>query len=253
MKRKNEGNKGLFFILFILFIVVIFCFYNQGWFDFGGSKKEAIVLEKKVESPILKEYKIEVGKINEKVNGASIDAEYPIFNNESVDKEVKLFIDGKIKDFKDSFSAGLDIDSTDQFLNISYESNKYTRNIFSIKFSIIYGGGIHPIEDVDCRTYNLDTSREIKLKDVFKENSGYLNKISGLVYSELMKNDGADSAWVSDGVTPKEENFSKFVLKDDSIFFYFSPGVVASNIAGVKEVRLSLITVKLFLSNLLDQ
>ncbi|MDD5639773.1 MAG: RsiV family protein [Candidatus Pacebacteria bacterium] len=251
MRKRNESNKGLFFILFIFFIMIIFCFYNQKWFGFGTSEKEPITEKKEVEAPILKNYEIKTEKIIEKSNGAEISVEYPSFsNNDIVNDDIKLLINAKIKDFKDSLDIGSDIDNADQFLNISYDSNRYVKNIFSIKFNIIYGGGIHPIEDIDCKTYDLDSSKEIKLSNIFKQDSDYLNKISGLAYNELIKNTDADVAWVKEGTLPKSENFSKFILKNESIIFYFPAGSVASNASGTKEVEIPLSSLKMFLNNL---
>ncbi|MFA5080628.1 MAG: RsiV family protein [Candidatus Paceibacterota bacterium] len=253
MRKRNESNKGLFFILLIFFVIIIFCFYNQKWFGFGISEKEAVAEKKEVKTPVLKNYEIKTEKINEKSNGAEISAEYPSFNdNNIVNENIKSLIDAKIKDFRDSLDVGSNIDNTDQFLNISYDSNKYARNIFSIKFDIIYGGGIHPIEDIDCKTYDLDNSKEIKLSNIFKENSNYLNKISELVYDELVKDTDADIAWIKEGTLPNAENFSKFILKDNSIIFYFPAGSVASNVSGTKEVKIPLSSLKVFLSSLFE-
>jgi hypothetical protein len=251
MRTKDNSNKGLFFILFIVFAIVVFCFYNQGWFGFGKNNTEQPKTEeKKVETPEVKNYGVKMEKMNEKANGASIDAEYPSFGNGTVDSNIKAVIDAKVKDFKDSLSSSPDVDNTDQFLNISYVSSKHSREVFSIKFDVVYGGGIHPIEDVECRTYNLDNSKEINLSDVFKENSSYLNKISELVYAELIKDKNVDPSWAKQGTSPKEENFKNFVLEEKNIVFYFAPGIVASNSSGIREVRIPLSSLKMFLNSL---
>jgi len=246
MRTRNNSNKGFYFIIVILIVILVAYSYNQGWFGFLFPKEEVKnVEEKKKEENIEKKYELQTKTKKDEINGATIDVEYPYFNT-SVDEVIKKAIDVKVDDFKNSLSEST---PTDQFLNISFFSSNYSRNIYSIKYTIIYSGGIHPIEDVQCNTYDLDKSRELLISDIFKGDSSYLNKLSELVYAELIKDSDVDISWAKEGTTPKIENFKNFTLDKENIVFYFAPGAVASNTSGVKEAKLHLSALKYFLNN----
>ncbi|MFA6251995.1 MAG: RsiV family protein [Candidatus Paceibacterota bacterium] len=246
MRTRNNSNKGFYFIIVIIVVILVAYSYNQGWFGFLFQKEEVKnVEEKKKEENIEKKYELQTKTRKDEINGATIDVEYPYFNT-SVDERIKEAIDAKVNDFKNSLSESI---GTDQFLNISFFSSNYSRNIYSIKYTIIYSGGIHPIEDVQCNTYDLDKSKELQISDIFKEDSGYLNKLSELARAELLKDSDVDPSWAKEGTMPKSENFKNFTLDKENIIFYFAPGTVASNAAGIKEVKLHLSVLKYFLNN----
>ncbi|MCK9578103.1 RsiV family protein [bacterium] len=248
MRTRAGENKSIYFIILLLVVIAFAYAYNQNWFGLF-SKKEGDIRqseEKKVEEPVQKVYQLSSKEINEESNGSMIAIEYPSFGT-AVDSKIKEVIDLKISDFKNS--SGEALINSDQFINISFSSANYSREIYGIKYDIVYGGGIRPIEDIECHTYNLDTSKEVFLRDVFKENSEYLSKLSEATYVELLKDKTVDKNWVKEGTAAKEENFKNFIIDKENISFYFAPGIVAPNTAGVKKVSVPLSSLKYFLNN----
>lgn len=247
MRTKNGGGKGLYFIVLLILIALIAYSYNQNWFGLLSVKKEEIskVEDKKIEKPEVKEYKMVTKEMNDETNGVLIAAEYPNFGTK-IDDKIKESIDAKITDFKNSISGS---SLSDQFMNISFSATNYSTSIYSIRYDIVYGGGVHPVEDIDCKTYDLDNSKEIFLTDIFKKESEYLSKLSAVIYDSLLKDSSVDKDWAKEGTVAKADSFKNFTLEKNNIVFYFAPGVVAPNTAGVKKVEIPLSSLKYFLNN----
>lgn len=235
---KKQENKGLFLILAILLIAGGLWYYEHYVNNKPIEKKQTDVTGEV--SEVKKDYSI-INK--EVVEGSNVKINYPTFGVEQVDSDIKKYVDSRLKDYKDSLIAAGEV----QTIDISYDIERYSREVISIKFNILYGGGARPVEDIDCLTYNLDEAKQIKLSDVFKANSSYLNKLSDIAYESLSKN--ADTESVKEGTSPEEKNFERFILTKESIIFYFPPCSVDACASGLKEVKISLTDLNLFLTS----
>jgi hypothetical protein len=102
------------------------------------------------------------------------------------------------------------------------------------------------VTEVECLVFDLNKSERLFLSDIFKPESDYLNKISGLAYDYLIKS--SDKDFVKTGTAPEAENFSNFILSQDKIIFYFSPCIVDACSAGSKHVPIKLSDLSMFLS-----
>ena len=123
---------------------------------------------------------------------------------------------------------------------ISYEYDMY-----------IDTGGAHP--NGYFHTFVFDTAgKEVKLGDLFKPNSDYLERIASSTMADITRQlsermglptqagEDASSDIFADGLAPKEENFSDFVIDGDSIVFLIPPYQAAAYAAGNFEVRIPL-------------
>ena len=119
-----------------------------------------------------------------------------------------------------------------------YEQGVVNDTMASFVFKIYEDtGGAHGNGYFMGFTYNLKDKKEMTLAEVYQGQSDYLKKISDYTLAELTKQitervGNADGSWVKDGVAPKEENFSAFLVKEKEIVFYFAPYQVAAYAVG---------------------
>lgn len=213
MRRKKK--KGVKFIWLILIILIIFTVYNN-W-PFIKEKEEIQDSEIEVVVPDRENIDEEVDLLEKKDN---IEISYPETGNKIIDQEIRKNIEERVSDFRKTAED-------DQSLKISYTMNRGNENIISIKYNYLYEGGARPIVEVDCFSYDIKTSRKILIRDVF--NGDYEDELFSIVKSYLMRS--------SDTISINQDSklFDNFLLYNDRIVFYFSPCLVDSCSAGVKQ------------------
>ncbi|MDR3581710.1 MAG: DUF3298 domain-containing protein [Candidatus Pacebacteria bacterium] len=111
---------------------------------------------------------------------------------------------------------------TSRYLSILFDVYEYT------------AGEAHPNRYGETLTYDLETGNALFLRDFFKPDSDYLS-----VLSQKTRNDLADQMKIEEtndmldaGTAPNESNFSRFVLTDKGLLFFFGNYSVASYAAG---------------------
>jgi hypothetical protein len=235
---KKKENKGLFFILAIILIIIGFWYYNN-FINNSPKEGEQVKIDNNTEK-IEKEYVFTDKEIKE---GDNINISYLNFGIKEIDSEIDEFINSRLEDYKNSLVEG----GETQTLDISYDLEQYSKEIISIKFNILYGGGVRPVEDISCFTFDLGKGKRVSLADFFKQSSGYLDKLSDLAYKSLLNDSDAELA--KEGTLPKDENFQNFVITKNSFIFYFAPCLVDSCSAGLKEVVVPIKEIKVFLKD----
>lgn len=208
------------------------------------------------------------------------DVKYPYFKN--ADKDFNLKIETLIKsqiedDIKlseenwqaryDTQTAGENIPKTpkndeDKF----YFFSNFTiiqSNSSYISFVLKYGGfngGAHGYENITSFNYDVKNKKIIELKDIFSNNSQYLNYIStksrdylkkefATVSEEDKKNSAPEAIkeyinniveMIESGTEPKEENFWVFTFTKDKIRIYFAQYQVGPYVIGMPEVEIDI-------------
>jgi hypothetical protein len=79
-------------------------------------------------------------------------------------------------------------------------------------------------------TFDLWTGKLIELSDIFQPGSHYLDTLSSYCISALLAQKGTtDTSLIeTDGVSPKLENFTRFLLEHDQLTIFFDPYQVDS-------------------------
>ncbi|MDD3520749.1 MAG: RsiV family protein, partial [Actinomycetota bacterium] len=88
----------------------------------------------------------------------------------------------------------------------------------------------------------MKSSKMLELKDIFKKDSGYLNKLSDCCRADLKKQleniDVATDEMFEEGTAPVYENYSNFVLLQNDIVIIFGQYQIAPYAAGMFGVRI---------------
>ena len=175
-----------------------------------------------------------------------IEAYYPETHNARANNMFKEFVAEQIKQFKQdtgvenitqSQARDLGLAPDRKYtLSVNYESSTSTR-AYNYIFSVgIDSGGAHPNNFNQTFVFAATNGDQIKLAELFQPGTGYISVISKYVQAELKKREFADSEWIEEGASAKEENFQNFVIKNEGIEFIFDPYQVAPYAAGVQRV-----------------
>ncbi len=126
-------------------------------------------------------------------------------------------------------------------MSFSYEVEHLDDDIISVRFGEYqYTGGAHGNNFTKTLNYDLKNNKEIKLTDLFKENSNYLNVISKESIQQITKKQGEYAAvdWIKEGASPNLKNFNKWTITKQGLKFYFDPYEVGPYAAGGFETLL---------------
>lgn len=191
-----------------------------------------------------------------------LDLEYPVFQSSRVsvtglNQEVQNKIDTIVSEFEKSLedeNLPLDIDS--EMKNgvwIDYEIRNLSEKIVSIRFDIsqYVRGAAHPNNFTQVLNYRLSDGKVLKLTDIFKPESKYLQQISKFTAEDLKKQlekiDAYSEDAVSAGTSPKEENFQNVLLLPHEVEVIFDPYQVGPYALGVQSTRIPLEKLKSFI------
>ena len=118
-------------------------------------------------------------------------------------------------------------------LNVEYNSFSYNQNIKSVQFEVrTYLGGAHDDINIITKIYNKE-AKEIELSELFQKDSDYLNILSQKSREYLRENetlkqyDYFEEELFEEGTSPKEENFTNYVLKPEALTIFFAPYAIA--------------------------
>jgi hypothetical protein len=209
------------------------------------------------------------------------DVKYPYFKNASSDFNLKIenFIKKAMEDHdslsKDNWMARYNtqvkgdnvpkVPATDA--DKFYFSSDFTivqSNSTYISFVLNYGGfsgGAHGYENNISFNYDVKNQKNIELKDLFPNNTEYLNYLSTESRNFLEKQDFANvseedkknstpeaikqfldsiTSSIEMGTEPKIENFSVFTFTPDKVKIYFGQYQVGPYVIGMPEVEIDI-------------
>jgi hypothetical protein len=110
-------------------------------------------------------------------------------------------------------------------------------NLVSIKFQImIYiEGAAHPGTHTRTVNYDLEAGSDVTLDQLFRSDSGYLEKIANYCIAQLSTRDIGFEA-LSDGAQPRPENYGNWNITPEGLLVTFDEYQVAAYAAGAQEV-----------------
>ena len=170
--------------------------------------------------------------------------EYPMTGNATIDNEIKLSIDDKVKNFYQEIGPS-QIDGIEYSLDITYDKKVYKNYETYIMYNTVYTGGAHPNTTIETFTYI--NGRKITIEDLF--NKEQLQKIASYIYQKLMENPGSVEDMVKEGTLPDYDNFQDFYYNEKGIVFIFEQYQVAPYSSGIIEVLVPSQELKIILNH----
>ncbi len=217
----------------------------------GGDKKTAFSVH---EEPINLSGDVDViarsVKENNKKLMYEIDAQYPQFtggNNPNLEKFNQLarvvvvkIVSGFKKDVApEEGDEPRPENSMGSDLGIGYTINLAQDDLVSVQFDVgsYYQGAAHPNSYTETLNYDLKNGKQLKLADLFKPGSKYLQTLSTLCVADLKKQWKEKNAEVTedmfkDGSAPTAKNYESWTITKRGIGINFDPYQVAPYAAG---------------------
>jgi len=184
-----------------------------------------------------------------------LKAQYPRiagFDGRAADdfnRKVKSLVLGKLNEFRRDMLGQTSQDlkfarerGVSNYSEVNYTIELANNGIVSVWFgNSTYSGGAHPNSESFTFNFDLQKGTEIKLRDLFQQNSGYLKRISDYAISDLKRqqSDFSDNDWISRGAGPDSKNFRSWNVTDKGLKFNFDPYQVAAYAAGPQTVLIS--------------
>jgi hypothetical protein len=179
----------------------------------------------------------------------TIDAEYP----PGAPAIVKADLDRRIQAFKVQVQEALTPDEQERLREVgmqyalkfeyqAFASVGYTSYLYTAYEDM---GGAHP--NGYFVTYVFDPEgRQLQLQDLFRADTNWLEELSLIVSDQVvaevkkrLNQDDVNGGIFQEGLAPKVENFSNFILDGDQLVIFIAPYQVASYAAGAFEVRIA--------------
>lgn len=191
-----------------------------------------------VENPIIVDKSIkEIGEY------IKIDGEIPQIiglslkkSQNKINSEIVNFTDMWIKENKDSSEEFKP--TTPYELMASYV---VTNNIKTLSFYIDYyqfNGGAHGITNRKSYNIDIESSKNLKIQDLFQKDFDYKEYINNIIYTEIEKN--KDFYFTGkEGFNGIEDN-QGFFIRDNKLVIYFDYYKIAPYVAGMPEFEIPL-------------
>jgi hypothetical protein len=190
-------------------------------------------------------------RINESIKAKRLDvtAEYPELtggaNISGFNQIVKTRVTKEIADFKKQMQAvtaeELKMQPAGNYIDISYNIDYADNDLISASFlESTFTGGAHPNYGYFTMTYDLKSGKELKLSELFKPGTKYLETVSAYAIKDLQSRKMPDSdesmglaqdTW-AEGAAPKGENYQRWSLTKKGLMFTFDPYQVGPYAAG---------------------
>ncbi len=163
---------------------------------------------------------------------------------EEFNKVAKETVMKHVTDFKKIMSEFSENDRKNLPKGVSYSLTiGYTVEYLGDEFVSVYfwrsdyTGGAHPNSWSFVLNYDLEKSRIVELKDLFKPDSGYLDFISKKSIEQIAKKQGeyADRDWIGRGAGAKLKNFANWNATKKGLRFTFDAYQVGSYAEGPYE------------------
>jgi hypothetical protein len=169
------------------------------------------------------------------VGSSTVTVTYPTIGDTAVTAVIAQDIEARVASFEQAVASAT---PAQQFeLTGGFNRPYLTRDRLSYVQTVYeYTGGAHGMTHVAGRNLRRPDGGEIKLTDVFRKDSDYLQYLASSSRSQLRSR--LPSVF-EDGLEPTRENFDNFYLGPDSFVVIFPQYQVASYAAGTQEVAFS--------------
>lgn len=139
-----------------------------------------------------------------------------------VEEEAKNYLKNTPKEYINPF-----------IYNVDFDVKKNSDSMLSIVIKIYrYSGGAHGFYENKSYNIFMETGEDLKLKNLFKENSDYKNVINNLIRQQIKENKEEYS------FKSISEN-QKFYIQDDKLVIYFDLYEIAPFAGGIPEFKIS--------------
>lgn len=180
--------------------------------------------------------------IKEKSNGNDISITYPQFVGGNF-TALNLALKNVALQSQSNFKKGKPDKGEEYYLESGYTIEFANDNLVSVEFGEeSFTGGAHPNHSSQTINFDLKNNKPIKLGDLFKPNSKYLQKLS-----QLSKEGLGDNLQFEEGIAPLAKNFSDFLITKKGLLILFDEYQVAPYAAGPQQVLINYPELKEFL------
>lgn len=163
-----------------------------------------------------------------------------------INEEVQSRMEKNVMTFKRTVSR---VTPPPQFVDgkniyqITYEVSEVDNSRVSIQFKIMEAelGMAHPVNTNQVYNFDMQTGKELTLKDLFREDSNYPKVLSDIAKKDLLdqqRDDPNAIDFVTIGASPKASNFSLFLLTPKNLILLFDPATVAPDYLGTLRVTI---------------
>lgn len=177
--------------------------------------------------------------ISEKGVFGTINAVYPKTASDSITKYFQSFVQDQIDQFKTDVQWVEDQPDSAQAdalsLDITYTMEQASLVQTYIVTVASYTGGAHGMQVRKTFSFNKE-GQLLTISNLFKNGFDGLPVFAKVVQKALLKREGVQADWLSDGAAPKEENYNSFVVRDDGVLVLFDPYQVAPYVFGPIDV-----------------
>lgn len=215
-RRKRGSHRGVIVFFVVLVLLGLICGFAF-WYIHSNNP---IYQRPEVVSEIGEET-----KHLEKNENNYINVYYPVFYKTNIDSVIQSKVNEYIQNFKEQNQRYVELtDTTKADLKIGYKSYQVTEDIASVLLTVYQRKEFEENYSTEYYTFvfDLKNDKEILLSDLFK--GRYLNYISSLVEERIkLTKSSSDIVYekLRSALCPTANNFSKFILKEDRIVFYF--------------------------------
>jgi hypothetical protein len=165
-----------------------------------------------------------------------------------INKEIYETIEKARNEFKNNMSE-LDLKNIpvnfSSEMEYSYISYSLTDEFYSFAFEVYYyfAGAAHPGQFSKSINYNLKNGKLIELKDLFKQDAKYLEKVSSYCIENLKLQAKQiefeyDNEMLKEGAGQKDSNFMNFNILQKGLQITFDPYQVAPHVVGTQYVMI---------------
>lgn len=185
--------------------------------------------------------KFSISNINEKNEKYEILAYYPITENKELNKKINESINSYMEKFKNNLVDGVN-KLTIKF--DSFENDKCTSFVFNAS---IQKDSSHSIDYVF--SYSIDNNKKSIVTIDKLLNEGYnLNKISECILIKLQEDENIKKYGNIDEIKKyfngDKKKYSNFYFTKNEIIFFFNPGEITPNVAGILYIPVQIDKIK---------
>lgn len=191
---------------------------------------QTVVDSPAVKKPAAKNQSVNIG---ENAENYSINATYPVFGIKELDNKTEEILKDEIKIFKQEVA----LTDKNEYLG-GYSSVYADQDIISFKLELysIIGQTAHGISKVIGINYDRKSSKFLTIDDVLILTEKSLEQISEDAKKQLDEKFLAIAN--TEGILPRTENFSTFLIKKNSVIFIFQEYQVAPRSSGIPEISI---------------
>lgn len=162
--------------------------------------------------------------IKNEINVSYPRTKYPLLNDD-ITKKIKAIIN----EFINYSKTELEYNFT-YTVDITYEEFTFNNYLSFVFYTSVYTGGAHPDNKIFTINYDILNNKIITIESILKENT--LKNLSTesrkiLLQNKEIEKDKDSLSMLTEGTTPKKENFRNFIFTENGLIIYFEQYQIA--------------------------